>query len=551
MKISKIVWLILLLFIVEISSAQKYSWFFIRAKSNSFQPQFKNSDNHLVYIGTNSKLKAIFSKYKVYEFKKTFRNASKKNLKKTFFVVSDDENLMKDLLNETRNIFEFGELIREEDKKIFEPNDYGLTATIGDSKGMKVNLDYLDFLEVPKAWYYTTGTTDIKIGISDAYVDTTSIEFKNKATLFKKSSLSKGHGSAVASIAAAQGDNEFGIPGVCYDCDIYTTSYGDFKNLKQLIELSKAGVKVINCSWASTAHYETAQIAIDEIFENGTIIVAGAGNRDWSKTKGQTLYYPASYNHVISVSAGMYKYKNYSDNVLQSKGKPYVANIRGFVGRTAGFKNGDISTEPYIYSVSITTLNTEVDILSPSTGVLLFNKYLLENKIVYDANEHTSNATPFVSGTIGLMFSLNPCLPIDEVETIIKLTALNIDKVKANKPYYGYYGAGMLAVGNAVKMVYDLYAEGETATIENQNFNRWNFKLTSYSEKVLIQNQKFTESSTLNLTAKNSIVIGENTVLKPNSEGSIILKIDPTLEKECDLVLREGFPNNKYYHPEK
>ncbi len=30
-----------------------------------------------------------------------------------------------------------------------------------------------------------------------------------------------------------------------------------------------------------------------------------------------------------------------------------------------------------------------------------------------------------------------------------------------------------------------------------------------------------------------------------------ILKIDPTLKKECDLVLRDGFPNNKYYHPKK
>jgi hypothetical protein len=43
-------------------------------------------------------------------------------------------------------------------------------------------------------------------------------------------------------------------------------------------------------------------------------------------------------------------------------------------------------------------------------------------------------------------------------------------------------------------------------------------------------------------------VIGENTIIKPNKNGSIILKIDATIEKQCDLVLREGFPNNKYYH---
>ena len=32
--------------------------------------------------------------------------------------------------------------------------------------------------------------------------------------------------------------------------------------------------------------------------------------------------------------------------------------------------------------------------------------------------------------------------------------------------------------------------------------------------------------------------------------GAIHLKINPSLDKECDLVLREGFPNNKYYHPD-
>ena len=103
--------------------------------------------------------------------------------------------------------------------------------------------------------------------------------------------------------------------------------------------------------------------------------------------------------------------------------------------------------------------------------------------------------------------------------------------------------------GRAVKMVYDLYTETEMATIENQKFSRWNFKLTSLSEKVLIQNQQFSEAAVFELKAKNKIVIGKNTIIKPTKNGSVVLKIDPTLKKQCDLVLREGFPNNKYYHP--
>jgi len=534
------------------SISQESSWFYIRAKDTLFTPEFKSINNTLIYNGDDIKLKSIMDKYTLFEFKKTFKKPKKEDLKKTFFVVTDNKELLFELLKRASHIFDFGELIEEEDKKIFEPNDYGVTSTIGENLGLQVDLSYLDFLGLPEAWYYTTGESKTIIGISDASTDITDLDFKDKTKVVKMTRNVKGHGSSVASIAAAQGDNKHGAPGVCYDCGIYTTKYGDFKNLAQLLELSRLGVKVINCSWSGTMRSETAQAVIDEMFENGTIVVSSSGNRNWIKTKGEKKYYPASYNHVISVSAGMYKYESLTDNILISeKGNPYGENIRGYVGRTIGFKDHNVKNGHHIYPVSITTLNNEVDILSPSTGVFSYGKYLLNNKISYDLNEHTSNATPLVTGTIGLMFSLYPCLPVTEVESIIKLSSMNIDHIKANQPYKGNYGAGLLQTGNAVKLVYNLYSETEIATIENQNFSRWDFKLTSYSKKVVIQNQKFTDSSTLNLTAKNSIVIGENSILKPNSKGQIILKIDPTLEKECDLVLREGFPNNKYYHPSK
>jgi len=545
--------LLLLVFIFYTCSlfSQTDTWFYIRAKKESFNPTFKKVNNKLIYTGNDKKLKSILDKYTISEFKKTFKKAKKENLKKTFFVVANDDFLLNHLLKNARHLFNFGELIKEEDKKIFEPNDYGLTSTISENKGLNVNLDYLDYLGVPEAWYYTTGDSNTIIGMSDGAIDITSPEFKNKTKVLKKSNLAKGHGSAVSSIAAAQGDNSYGVPGICYDCDIYATSYGDFRNLAQLLELSRMGVKVINCSWVGLTHYQTAQDAVDEMFENGTVLVAGAGNKNWKETKGEVIYYPASYNHVISVSSGMYKHNKPQDNMkISKKGYPYFENVEGFVGRTGGYINQQRKNEIKIYPVSITTLNSEVDILAPSTGVLLYNKYILENKIVYDIYEHTSNSTPFVTGTIALMLSLNPCLPIDEVESIIKINSTNIDNIKVNRPYLGNFGSGMLNVGKPVKMVYDLYTEGHTAIIENQNFSRWDFKLTSYSEKIIIQNQKFTESATLNLTAKNSIIIAKNTVLKPNFKGSIILKIDPTLKKQCDLVLREGFPNNKYYYPE-
>lgn len=536
------IWILLVFFFFQLSAslAQEEAWFFLRARDTLIEPEFKKSGGAMVYVGDDEKLRHVLENYTVYKFKKTYKNAKKENLKRTFFVMANKESLMQDLLDNASHLFTFGELIAEADKKIFEPNDYGITSTIGDSSGLPVNLDYFDVLGVPKAWYYTTGSPDIIIGISDGIVDTTNIDFKDKTTIFNKSSLAKGHGYSIAANAAAQGDNGYGTTGVCYDCNIYSTNYGDFRNLSMVMELSRAGAKVVNCSWIGTKYYETAQAAVDEMYENGTIIVAAGGNKNWSETKGELFYYPASYDRVISVSVGMYKHKNILDNILKEENSNYYAeNIWGHVGRTMGFKDNDTLSTSWIWPVSTSTLNTGIDILAPSTGLFMYADYILENKIAYHKYTTTSGATPLVSGTIGLMFSLYPCLPLDEVESILKISSSNIDHIKANKPYAGKYGSGLLNTGNALELLHNLYNTEEVAIIENQIFSRWDFTVTALSKKVVIQNQEFNEDATLRLSSKNGIVIGENTVLRPNKNGRIHLKIEPDLEKQCELRLRK------------
>ena len=156
--------------------------------------------------------------------------------------------------------------------KVFEPNDYGITSTIGENLGAQVNLDYLDFLGLPKAWYYTTGSRDIIVGISDGSIDTTDIEFKGKSKIIRKTYLAKGHGLSVAETAAGQGNNGYGIPGVCYDCSVYNTTYGNGAQLEQLQELSELGARVINCSWGSPISYEAGQKAVNKMFRVKALI---------------------------------------------------------------------------------------------------------------------------------------------------------------------------------------------------------------------------------------------------------------------------------------
>ena len=71
----------------------------------------------------------------------------------------------------------------------------------------------------------------------------------------------------------------------------------------EMLSATYSGAKVINCSWSSSCSYNGyAQQVIDEVYNNGSVIVASAGN---GSTCGgaSNLVYPASYNHVISVTS--------------------------------------------------------------------------------------------------------------------------------------------------------------------------------------------------------------------------------------------------------
>lgn len=539
---TKNIFFILFLYpILTYSQYQDKAWFYVRAVDSTIQPTFKTVNNKLIYTGGDKKLKDVLDKHTIFIFKKTFKNSTRENLKKTFFVVTEDKIFKDDLLRSGSHLFNYAEEILDVDKKIFEPNDYGLTSTIGDYGEHKLNLDYLDFINAPKAWYYTTGSRDLVIGISDARLDTINPDFNGKTKTSENISLINGHGYSTAANAAAQGNNGYGSVGVCYDCSIQGIRYGEFKTLKSLVNLSKEGVRVINCSWSNSKYYETAQEIINEMYDNGTLLVASAGNKNWNEVNnGEILYYPASYNNVISVSSVMHRNKTYRGNIeIDKKGNYYAENVRNYVGRSLGFKDNDTINEPHIWNVSTATLNSEVDILSPTVGLFRFSKFIMENKILYSEFETTSGAAPLVSGTVGLMLSLNPCLPTNEIETILKLGSVNIDYIPANKKFYGNYGSGALNAGNSVELLYQLYTPTQTAFIQNQDFSRWDFNLRSFAKKTVFKNQTFRDDATLDLTSKNQVVLSENTILRPGNKGSISIKIDSTLKKECELQLRD------------
>jgi hypothetical protein len=511
--------------------------FYIRTVSESIEIPVTTKDSVVTYTGTDAGLQKLFTEHRVKIFRKGFKYADRDKLKRSYFVIAETPKFQQALLEKKNDFFEFAETIDPKTLKVFEPNDYGLTSTTAKTTSSEsFFLDYYDFLGVPQAWYYTTGSRSVIIGISDAKVDPQDIEFKGKTKILRSSSDVKGHGMSVAASAAAQGNNGYGIPGVCYDCSIYTTTYGDFRQFRQLLEMSRAGAKVINCSWGSPRYYDTAQEVINEMRANGTVIVSVPHNRKFNQSEGEKIYYPGGYEHVISVGAIQHRFEEPKESLAieEKTGNFYAQNVKNTVARTGRFKGNNPEDAFILFASSTSNMDRTVDIMAPGNFVFRYGRLgkLEEGESLYNQFSATSPSAPLVTGTIGLMFSLNPCLSVDEVNSIIKLSATNIDHIPGNKPFKGNYGAGALHTGRAVKMVHDMLDSNDYTMIENQNFTRWNFSLDA-ANKIKIRNQRFTDSSTVHFTAKQEILIEKETVFLPSEKGSVFLEVNPKAGYTC------------------
>ena len=171
------------------------------------------------------------------------------------------------------------------------PNDYNITFT---------NNWALDLIGAQTAWNYTTGDPTINVAVSDQNYYTNHEELTGKINYYDNTNTAtRTHGTAVATIIAGNTNNSIGLSSIGYNSSLslYRMNYND------VLMASYAGARVINISWASGCSFNPyVQAAIDEVYNNGTFIVAAAGN---GSTCGNpdALVYPASYNHVFSVTS--------------------------------------------------------------------------------------------------------------------------------------------------------------------------------------------------------------------------------------------------------
>lgn len=275
-------------------------------------------------------------------------------------------------------------------------------------------------INAPAAWDISTGSASIVLAVLDTGIAMNHPEFAGR--LVKQYNIltlgatdpadDNGHGTAVASIAAATGGGGQLIAGVDWQCKIMpvkvikangSAAYSDI--ISGLSYAASNGAKVINLSVAGTAVSQALQDAVSNAQAQGAIVVASMGNDNTDTTT--TPYYPAAYSNVIAVGA------------TNSKDQRAVPFYSGEAGSNYGGK---------------------IDFVAPG-DLLIGLSYSDPTQVT--AWSGTSVAAPIVSGTITLMLAVNPALTFDQVYAVLKTGArdqvgLTTEDTQGWDEYYGW-----------------------------------------------------------------------------------------------------------------
>jgi subtilisin family serine protease len=214
------------------------------------------------------------------------------------------------------------------------------------------------------------------------------------------------HGTHVAGIACAATDNNTGIASIGNNVSMIpvkatTSGTAITHGYEGVIYAVSVGSDVINMSWGGNGASTTAQNIITYANNQGSVLVAAAGNDNVS-----SVFYPAGYAEVIAVASTTF---------------------------------GDSKS-------SFSNYGSWIDISAP--GSAIYSTIPGNN---YGTKQGTSMASPLVSGLAGLMLSLNPSLLPADVKTCLLSSADNIDG--SNPGYIGDLGAGRINAEAAMNCI--------------------------------------------------------------------------------------------------
>ena len=312
------------------------------------------------------------------------------------------------------------------------PNDpnfalqWGLLNTgqrIGGSTG-KQGAD----IQAPAAWDITTGSPDIILAVLDSGVPATAAEFAGRrlrgydyVNNDDDPTDDHGHGSNVASIAAATGNNGIAIAGVNWRCRLLPFKVLNKDNwgyyswwIAALVAAADSGARVINMSLGGTDYSRALEDAVTYAMARGAVVVASMMN-----TNDDTRFYPAAFDPVIAVGAT---------------------------------NNHDQRAVPFCWGGGGSNFGNHIDFVAPGEMILGIH-FQQPNLTTYWCG--TSQAAPMVSGVISLLLGLKPDLTYAQIYQALQAGARDqIGPGSEDRPGWDpYFGWGRIDAFATLKAV--------------------------------------------------------------------------------------------------
>lgn len=210
------------------------------------------------------------------------------------------------------------------------------------------------------------------------------------------------HGTHVAGIAAAAGNNTRGIAGVAYRCRILPVKCGAdnggtsiLRGYDGIVYAAMMGARVINCSWGGGGYMQNEVDRIAYAVSRGAVVVAAAGNDGEERTTT-----PGAYPNVLCVA-----------NV----------DARDVINPSS-------------------TYGPQVDVSAPGTSIL---STVSSTDASYESFgwSGTSMASPMAAGVVALVAAAYPQFLPSQIAEKVRVSAESIDDQQVPK-YAGKIGFG-------------------------------------------------------------------------------------------------------------
>jgi subtilisin family serine protease len=390
---------------------------------------------------------------------------------------------------------------------------------------------YLPKIEADLAWTKIRETPDITIAVIDSGVDINNPDLKNNIWINSKEIPGNGldddrngfiddingwdfvtdtsdpkpkfdnewteagisHGTMVAGIIGAEGNNNRGVTGVTWKSNIMPLRVlndkgeGKISSVVRAIDYAVANrADIINLSFVTYSYSDSLYNAITRAYKAGVIVVAAAGNDQVNgegRNTSKSPIYPACMdgpngeNMVIGVAA---------TDALDQK-----TPFSGY-----GFKCIDL-TAPGISFFSTITYGGNSQAENPN----------------YDGYwSGTSMATPIVSGVMALVAQVNPDLSRSEIVNLVLGSANNISQL--NPAYLGQLGYGRVNADRAVNLARD--------------------KMYNHTTRILVSS--YSGDKKIIITSTSGLVVNEFTV-SDLKNGFNLASGDVNGDGEVEIIL--------------